>query len=139
MALERVGTGGPWEETLGAARAVAAGDMVLVGGTMPPTAGAAAVGDPYEQARVALADAVAALTPFGLGIESVVRTRIYLSHSRDVEEVTRAHQELFAAVRPVTTLAVVAGFADSRILVQVEIEAYRGPRGGAGAEGGERP
>ncbi|MEV1008891.1 Rid family hydrolase [Streptomyces sp. NPDC049881] len=131
MALERVRTGSAWEETLGAARAVAAGDVVLVGGTMPPTAGAAAVGDPYEQARVALADAVAALTPFGLGIESVVRTRLYLSHSRDVEEVTRAHQELFDAVRPVTTLVVVSGFADSRILVQVELEAYRGDRGAA--------
>ncbi|MFR9726435.1 Rid family hydrolase [Streptomyces sp. MS19] len=128
MALERVRTGSVWEETLGAARAVAAGNVVLVGGTMPPTAGAAAVGDPYEQARVALADAVAALTPFGLGIESVVRTRLYLSHSRDVEEVTRAHQELFDAVRPVTTLVVVSGFADSRILVQVELEAYRGDR-----------
>ncbi|WP_052851792.1 Rid family hydrolase [Streptomyces avicenniae] len=128
MTLERVRTGSVWEETLGAARAVAAGDLVLVGGTMPPTAGAAAVGDPYEQARVALADAVAALTPFALGIESVVRTRIYLSHTRDVEEVTRAHHELFDAVRPVTTLVVVSGFADSRILVQVELEAYRGAR-----------
>jgi enamine deaminase RidA (YjgF/YER057c/UK114 family) len=51
---------------------------------------------------------------------------MYLSHGRDVEEVGRAHRELFAQVRPATTMVVVAGFTDSRVLVEVELEAYRG-------------
>lgn len=38
----------------------------------------------------------------------------------------RAHKELFDSVRPVTTLLVVQGFIDSRVLVSVEVEAYRG-------------
>lgn len=130
MTIERARTGaGPWLESIGSARAVSAGDLVLVAGTMPPAAGASATGDPYEQARSALAGAVAALEPFGLGAESVIRTRVYISHTRDTEEVVRAHKDMFGEIGPVATLLVVSGFADSRVLVLVELEAYRGGQG----------
>ncbi|GAB1330222.1 RidA family protein [Streptomyces sp. NPDC093260] len=126
-AVRRVQSGSPWEESFGFARAVAAGDRVLVGGT---TSFKGSVlygeGDPYEQAKVAFTGALEAIAEFGLGPESVVRTRMYLSHSRDVDEVGRAHQELFGSVRPVATLLVVEGFVDPRILVEVELEAFRG-------------
>ncbi|CAM5256982.1 hypothetical protein SCANM63S_09445 [Streptomyces canarius] len=45
---------------------------------------------------------------------------MYLTHVRDVDAVGRAHQELFDAVRPVSTLLVVEGFVDPRILVEVD-------------------
>ncbi|MER5211474.1 RidA family protein [Streptomyces sp. NPDC002838] len=126
-AVRRVQSGSPWEESFGFARAVAAGDRVLVGGT---TAFKGDVlygeGDPYEQARIAFTSAVEALGEFGLGAESVIRTRMYLTHARDVEAVGQAHKEFFDAVRPVSTLLIVEGFVDSRILVEVEIEAFRG-------------
>ncbi|WP_031035910.1 RidA family protein [Streptomyces sp. NRRL F-5650] len=126
-AVRRVQSGSPWEESFGFARAVAAGDRVVVAGT---TAFRGEVlygeGDPYEQAKVAFGTAVEAIGEFGLGIESVVRTRVYLAHTRDVDEVGRAHKELFDSVRPATTLLVVEGFVDSRVLVSVEVEAYRG-------------
>ncbi|GAA2727713.1 RidA family protein [Streptomyces nogalater] len=126
-AVRRVRSGSPWEESFGFAHAVAAGDRVLVGGT---TSFKGTVlygeGDPYEQAKVALTSAVEAIAEFGLGIESVLRTRMYLTHARDVDAVGRAHQELFGSVRPVSTLLVVEGFVDPRILVEVELEAFRG-------------
>ncbi|WP_329340229.1 RidA family protein [Streptomyces sp. NBC_00663] len=126
-AVRRVQSGSPWEESFGFARAVAAGDRVLVGGT---TSFKGSVlygeGDPYEQARVAFGAAIEALGEFGLGVESVIRTRMYLTHARDVDDVGRAHKELFDAVRPVSTLLVVEGFVDPRILVEVEVEAFRG-------------
>ncbi|MEU6572962.1 RidA family protein [Streptomyces sp. NPDC046805] len=125
--VRRVQSGSPWEESFGFARAVAAGDRVLVGGT---TAFKGRVlygeGDPYEQAKVAFTSALEAIGEFGLGIESVIRTRMYLTHTRDVDEAGRAHKELFDAVRPVSTLLVVEGFVDPRILVEVEVEAFRG-------------
>jgi enamine deaminase RidA (YjgF/YER057c/UK114 family) len=125
-AVRRAQSGSPWEESFGFARAVAAGDRVLVGGT---TAFKGRVlygeGDPYEQARVAFTSAVEAIGEFGLGVESVIRTRMYLAHLRDVDEVGRAHKELFDSVRPVSTLLVVEGFVDPRILVEVELEALR--------------
>lgn len=127
MTVERVWQDqGPWQESLGSARAVAAGDLVYVAGTMPPAADTAVVGDPYDQTIAALTDAVAALEPFGLGADAVVRTRLYLSHTRDAEEVGRAHRDFFGDVRPAATLVAVAGFADLRVLVQVELEAFRG-------------
>ncbi|MEU3524460.1 RidA family protein [Streptomyces sp. NPDC038707] len=126
-AVRRVQSGSPWEESFGFARAVAAGDRVLVAGT---TSFKGSVlygeGDPYEQAKVAFTSALEAIGEFGLGIESVIRTRMYLTHARDVEAVGRAHQELFDSVRPVSTLLVVEGFVDPRILVEVELEAFRG-------------
>ncbi|CAM5373469.1 RidA family protein [Streptomyces aurantiogriseus] len=126
-AVRRVQSGSPWEESFGFARAVAAGDRVLVGGT---TAFKGRVlygeGDPYEQAKVAFTSALEAISEFGLGVESVIRTRMYLSHARDVDAVGRAHNELFDAVRPISTLLIVEGFVDPRILVEVELEAFRG-------------
>ncbi|MER5831969.1 RidA family protein [Streptomyces sp. NPDC002130] len=127
MTVRRVQSGSPWEESFGFARAVEAGDRVLVAGT---TAFKGDVlygeGDPYEQAKVAFTTALEAIAELGLAPESVIRTRVYLAHARDVDAVGRAHKELFDAVRPVTTLLVVQGFIDSRVLVSVEVEAFRG-------------
>ncbi|MGW2188619.1 Rid family hydrolase [Streptomyces sp. NPDC001719] len=126
-AVQRVRSDSPWEETFGGARAVAAGDRVLVAGTLPFNGSVLhGEGDPYEQAKAAFANALASLEQFGLGPGSVLRTRMYLTHARDVDAVGRAHKEFFDAVRPVATLVVVSGFVDSRVLVEVELEAYRG-------------
>ncbi|MEU4982208.1 RidA family protein [Streptomyces sp. NPDC021969] len=126
-AVRRVQSGSPWEESFGFARAVAAGDRVIVAGTTAFKGDMLyGEGDPYEQTKVAFGSAVEAIAEFGLGIESVIRTRVCLAHSRDVDAVGRAHKELFDSVRPVTTLLVVQGFIDSRVLVSVEVEAYRG-------------
>jgi enamine deaminase RidA (YjgF/YER057c/UK114 family) len=127
MTVARVQSGSPWEESFGFARAVAAGDRVLVAGT---TAFKGDVlygeGDPYEQTKVAFTTALEAIGEFGLTPESVIRTRVCLAHARDVDAVGRAHKELFDTVRPVTTLLIVQGFMDSRVLVSVEVEAFRG-------------
>ncbi|MFJ9832033.1 RidA family protein [Streptomyces sp. NPDC101169] len=126
-AVRRVQSESPWEESFGFARAVAAGDRVLVAGT---TSFKGTVlygeGDPYEQAKVAFTSALEAIGEFGLGIGSVLRTRMYLTHVRDVDAAGRAHKELFDSVRPASTLLVVQGFVDPRILVEVELEAFRG-------------
>ncbi|GAA0622610.1 RidA family protein [Streptomyces crystallinus] len=130
--VRRVQSGSPWEDTIGFARAVAVGDHVHVSGTTP-FKGTVLYGEgaPYEQAKVAFANALDALAEFGLGAESVIRTRMYLTHARDIDEVSRAHKELFDAVRPAATLVIVTGFVDPRVLVEVEVDAYRGAQDGA--------
>ena len=127
-AARRVQTDSPWEESIGFARAVEAGDRVLVAGTMPLASGGVleGEGDPYEQTLAAFRHALDALRKFDLGVEAVIRTRMYLTHARDVDEVGRAHKELFDAVRPAATMVVVSGFVDSRVLVEIELEAFRG-------------
>ncbi|MFF7329266.1 Rid family hydrolase [Streptomyces sp. NPDC090306] len=127
QAVRRVQSTSPWEDDFGFARAVAAGDRVVVACT---TAFKDSVlygeGDPYEQAKAAFKAAIEAIGEFGLGAESVILTRMYLTHARDVDEVGRAHKEIFDAARPAATLLIVDGFVDSRILVSVELEAFRG-------------
>ncbi|MCW5249341.1 Rid family hydrolase [Streptomyces sp. SHP 1-2] len=137
--VRRVHSGSPWEESFGCARAVAAGDRVVVGGTTAFRDGVLhGEGDPYEQAGAAFAAALDAIGEFGLGIGSVILTRVHLAHARDVDAVGRAHRELFGSVRPAATFLVVEGFVDSRILVSVELEAYAGGTAPPGAEGPAR-
>ncbi|WP_431783735.1 Rid family hydrolase [Streptomyces chumphonensis] len=125
MTIERVRGRSPFEEAVGSARAVAAGERVTAT-ALPFLDGVVeGEGDPHTQARVAFTLALDALAELGADVDAVVRTRLYLAHTRDVDAVSRAHQEVFGAVRPVTTLVVVSGFADSRVLVEVEVEAHR--------------
>jgi enamine deaminase RidA (YjgF/YER057c/UK114 family) len=127
--VERDSSGSTWEKTIGFARAVAAGDRVLVAGTMPLSDGKLlGEGSPYEQTKAAFGNALEALGSFGLDASSVIRTRMYLAHARDVEDVGRAHRDIFGDVAPAATVVVVSGFVDSRVLVEVEMEAFRGSR-----------
>ncbi|MFJ8628463.1 Rid family hydrolase [Kitasatospora sp. NPDC093550] len=122
----RVGGFSSWEKMLGSVQAVAAGDHVHVAGARPlADEELYGDGDPYEQTRAAFGVALEALAAYGLTADDVVRTRMYITHARDVDAVGRAHQELFGEARPVTTLVVVDGLVDSRMLVEVELDAYR--------------
>ncbi|MFJ4339688.1 RidA family protein [Streptomyces sp. NPDC088915] len=124
--VRRVVTGAPWEEQFGYSRAVELPNgTVLVSGCTSVVDGQIADGGPYDQAVNSFHVAFGALEQLGLGAEHVVRTRMYLTHARDVEEVGRAHKELFDAVRPAASMLIVSGFVDPRLVVEVEVEAYR--------------
>ncbi|MEU9785801.1 RidA family protein [Streptomyces phaeochromogenes] len=124
--LRRVSTGAPWEEAFGYSRAVELPNgLVLVSGCTSIVDGEIAGGGPYEQAANAFNVALAALKQLDLGREDVVRTRMYLTHARDVEDVGRAHKELFDSVRPAASMIIVSGFVDPSLVVEVEVEAYR--------------
>ncbi len=125
-AARRVAGFSPYEEEIGFSRAVAAGDFVLVSGCTAWYNGMVQhEGDPYSQTLDAFGVAFQALERFGLGPQDVVRTRMYLTHVRDTEEVSRAHKHLFDAVRPAATMVVVDGLLDSRMMVEVEVDAHR--------------
>ncbi|MEV0914460.1 RidA family protein [Streptomyces sp. NPDC049967] len=124
--VKRVSSGGPWEEEIGYSRAVELpGGLVLVAGCTSVVGGQISAGGPYEQAVTSFEVAFEALKELGLGREDVVRTRMYITHARDVEEIGRAHKELFDDVRPVTSMIIVSGFIDPSLVVEVEVEAYR--------------
>lgn len=91
--------------------------------------GAEPAPDAAGQARQAFDVAVAALAELGLGLEHVVRTRMYVTDGRDTDAVGLVHGELFGAAPPAATMVVVAGLVDPRLLVEVELDA-RAPSGG---------
>ena len=114
----------PWEETIGYSRAVVDGDRVFVSGTAPVMSeGADPPSDAYGQARRCLEIVLAALAEAGAGPEDVVRTRMYLTRADDIDDVGRAHDEVFGDVRPATTGVVVAALLDPRWLVEIEADA----------------
>ena len=119
-----VSSGSPYEPVVGFSRAVAVGPHVFVAGTAPIMPdGAEPPPDGYGQARRCLDIIIAALREAGAGPEHVVRTRLYLTRRDDVDEVARAHGEVFGDIRPANTTIVVSGFIDPRWLVEVEAEA----------------
>jgi enamine deaminase RidA (YjgF/YER057c/UK114 family) len=124
--VRRVSTGAPWEDAFGYSRAVQLPNgLVLVSGCTSIVDGQIAGGGPYDQAINAFNVAFGALDRLGLGRDDVVRTRMYLTHARDVDEVGRAHKELFDAVRPAASMIIVSGLVDPGLVVEVEVEAYR--------------
>jgi enamine deaminase RidA (YjgF/YER057c/UK114 family) len=119
-----VSSGSPYEPTIGFSRAVRDGRHVFVAGTcavMPDNADPPA--DAYGQARRCLEIILAALAEAGAGPEHVIRTRTFLLDAGDWEEVGRAHGEVFADVRPASTMIVVSALLDSRWIVEIEADA----------------
>jgi enamine deaminase RidA (YjgF/YER057c/UK114 family) len=124
--VRRVTTGAPWEETFGYSRAVELPNgLVLVSGCTSIIDGEIAGGGPYEQTINAFGVAFAALEQLGLGRDDVVRTRMYITHARDVDDIGRAHKELFDSIRPAASMIIVSGFVDPSLVVEVEVEAVR--------------
>jgi enamine deaminase RidA (YjgF/YER057c/UK114 family) len=119
-----VSSGSPYEPVVGFSRAVVAGGHVFVSGTAPIMPdGADLPGDAYSQARRCFEIIVAALAEAGATPRDVVRTRMYLVRPEDVEEVMRAHAELFADVRPAATGVIVSALFDPQWLVEIEVDA----------------
>ena len=111
-------------DVVGYSRAVRVGQHVFIAGTAPIMADRSDPPyDPYGQAERCLEILVEALKEVGAGPEHVVRTRIYLTDADDIDEVGRAHGEVFKEVRPVTTALVVKALLDPRWLVEIEAEA----------------
>lgn len=119
-----VASGSPYEPVIGFSRAVVDGRHVSVSGTAPVMAdGGDPPADAYGQTRRVLEIIVAALAEAGARPEHVVRTRTYLTDAQDWEAVGRAHGEVFADVRPASTMIVVSAFLDPRWRVEMEADA----------------
>jgi len=116
----------PLEPVVGYSRAVVAHGVVHVAGTAPiPKQGDPPEGA-YEQARLCLEIVGGVLAEAGSSFADVVRTRIYLTSVDDWREVGRAHGEVFAEIRPASSMLVVAGLLDPRWRVEIEADAVLG-------------
>jgi enamine deaminase RidA (YjgF/YER057c/UK114 family) len=122
---QRVSTGTKWEPIIGYSRAVRVGDRIYVTGTTATDARGevVGVGDAYAQAVQAIRNVESALARLGAGLESVVRTRMFVTDISRWEEYGRAHGEFFRDVLPATSMIEVSRLIDERMLIEIEADA----------------
>lgn len=127
MAADKlISSGGPWESVIGYSRAVKAGPYVHVSGSTATVDGVLQhEGDAYGQTKVAFQVIEKALAQVGYDLRDIVRTRVYLASEADMDEVGRAHGELFSEIRPAATMLAGIKFINSKMLVEIEVDAYK--------------
>jgi len=125
MARKNITTGTPWEGIVGYARAVRLGNVVEVSGTVASDEQGRVIGpgDATAQTRYILQKIEGALTEAGASLSDVVRTRIFVTDIRQWESIGRAHGEVFAAIRPATSMVEVRKLIGDEFLVEIEATA----------------
>ncbi len=126
MERRRVSSGSPYEAAIGFARAVRAGNHVLVSGTAPIWPDGSCDADAATQAQRCIEIIAAALAKAGAELKDVVRTRTYLTDPADADQVSRAHGAAFGEIRPASTMVVVRALLDPRWKVEIEADAIIG-------------
>ena len=116
-------SGSKWEPLMGYSRAVRAGNMIAVTGSVGINADGAYSKSLGDQTRRSLAIIRAALEALGGRIEHVMRTRMYVTDVSKWEEVARVHGEVFAEIRPATTIVEVTKLIDPEAQIEIEADA----------------
>jgi enamine deaminase RidA (YjgF/YER057c/UK114 family) len=119
-------SGSKWEPLMGYSRAVRSGNLIAVTGTVGVGADGKYSPDLGEQTRRSLAIIRKAIESLGGSIEQVIRTRIYVTDVTKWEQVARVHGEVFAQIRPATTIVQVAQLIDKEAQIEIEADAVVG-------------
>ncbi|MEU3625170.1 hypothetical protein BS329_20995 [Amycolatopsis coloradensis] len=112
------------EQVFGYSRAVRAGDFIFVSGTtaMGPD-GPVGEADIVAQSAECLRRIEEALAHFGAGLNTVVRTRVFVTDIDQWRRVGEAHSARFAEILPTTTIVGISALFDPRLLVEIEADA----------------
>jgi enamine deaminase RidA (YjgF/YER057c/UK114 family) len=117
---ENISGASPYEPIIGFSRAVRVGNTVHLSGTGPV---GAEDQDAAGQTRRIFAIAAKTLAQAGASFNDVVRTRMFLTHAEDWEDVGRVHGEFLGEVRPAATMVVVAALLNPAWRIEIEMDA----------------
>ena len=125
MKRQNISSGSPWEPIVGFSRAVRIGSHISVSGTVAwdPSGKFVGEGDPYAQTLQTIRNIEVALTQAGAKLTDVIRTRTYITNVSYAKDAARAHGEFFGAIRPASSMIVVAGLLEPQMLVEIEADA----------------
>ncbi len=104
-------------------RAVRSGAFIAVTGTVGVNVDGTYSPSLADQTRRSLAIVRAAVESLGGRIEHVIRTRMYVTNVSKWEQVAEVHGEVFAEIRPATTIVEVAKLIDSEAQIEIEADA----------------
>lgn len=118
-------SGTRWEEVVGYSRAVKAGNVVEVTGTVAvdDSGNLVGAGDAYAQTKFILEKIAAVLQRAGSNMSQVVRTRLFVTDISCWEEYGRAHGEVFREIKPCTTMVEVSKLISPEYLIEIEATA----------------
>ncbi len=116
-------SGSKWEPIIGYSRAVRSGQTIAVTGTVGINADGTYSRSIADQTRRSLAIIRTAIEALGGRIEQVIRTRMFVTDISKWEEVARVHGEVFAEIRPATTIVEVAKLIDADAQIEIEADA----------------
>jgi enamine deaminase RidA (YjgF/YER057c/UK114 family) len=116
-------SGSKWEPLMGYSRAVRKGDVIAVTGTVGIGADGKYSPSLSEQARRSLQIIQAAIEALGGKMSDVIRTRMYVTDVAKWEEVARVHGEVFAEIRPATSIVQVPKLIDADAQIEIEADA----------------
>jgi enamine deaminase RidA (YjgF/YER057c/UK114 family) len=125
--MTRIFSDSTFEEQIGYARAVVAGDHVYVSGTTGFDYSTMTIpSGVVEQAEQAVRNIEAALREAGCTLADVVRVRYLLPDRADFEPCWPVLRRAFGEVRPAATM-MVCGLADPRMRIEIEVDAKVSP------------
>jgi 2-iminobutanoate/2-iminopropanoate deaminase len=125
MPRKLISSGSPFEQKIGYSRAVVDGRWVFVSGTTGFDYAHMTISeDVIEQAEQCFRNLADALAQAGAALSDVVQARYILTRREDFEPIWPVISRHFEAVRPTSTMFV-AGLADPRMLVEVEVTALK--------------
>ncbi len=125
MTRQNISSNTPWETRYGYSRAVRVGNIIEVAGTVAADENGhvVGVGNAYEQTKFIFAKIEKALVEAGASLKNVVRTRMFLTDVAFIDEVGRAHGEVFRDIRPASTALQISALINPEMLVEIEVTA----------------
>ena len=116
-------SGSKWEPVMGYSRAVRAGNFIAVTGTVGVNADGKYSPSLADQTRRSLAIIRAAVESLGGRMEHVIRTRMFVTDVSKWEQVAKVHGEVFAEIRPATSILEVTRLIDADAQIEIEADA----------------
>lgn len=119
-------SGSKWEPIIGYSRAVRSGNTIAVSGTVGINSDGTYPKTIEEQTRRSLLVIRTAIEALGGKVGSIIRTRMFVTDISQWEKVARVHGEIFADIRPATSMVEVSKLIDKEALIEIEADAIVG-------------
>lgn len=125
MEPKNININNAWQDVAGYSKAVKTGSYIHVSGTTATDEQGRIIGlgDPYTQTKQILKNIESALNMLGANIEDVVRTRIYVTNIDRWQQIGKAYSEVFANIKPASSMVEVSRLISRGTLVEIEADA----------------